>query len=99
MPTMPLHFPADHPAFEGHFPQRPIVPGVLLVAWAQAAMETHLGLQFDAMTEAKFHSTVSPTDALEVEFEGGEVAVRFEIRSTSRKVASGRFPLPACTAP
>ena len=94
MPMLPLPFAADHPVFAGHFPGQPILPGVLLLAWAQEAMETQLDLRFMALSEVKFHSPATPTDALELDYAVGETAVRFEIRSGSRKIASGRLPLP-----
>ncbi|MGP1628437.1 MAG: 3-hydroxyacyl-ACP dehydratase FabZ family protein [Giesbergeria sp.] len=94
MPVVPLPYSADHPVFAGHFPGQPIVPGVLLLDWAQAAIEAQLGHSVQALTEAKFHSPATPFDALELDFEVGTCAVRFEIRSAVRKIASGRFPLP-----
>ena len=98
MPVVPLPFAADHPVFSGHFPGRPIVPGVLLLDWAQAAIEAQLGQSVQALAEAKFHSPATPADVLELDFEVGVSAVRFEIRSAARKIASGRFPLPASAA-
>ena len=98
MPVVPLPFAADHPVFPGHFPGRPIVPGVLLLDWAQTAIEVQLGQSVQALAEAKFHSPTTPADVLELDFEVGVSAVRFEIRSTTRKIASGRFPLPPSTA-
>lgn len=98
MPVVPLPFAADHPAFPGHFPGTPIVPGVLLLDWAQTAIEAQLGLRFQALAEAKFHSPATPADVLELDFEVGVSAVRFDIRSAARKIASGRFPLPPSTA-
>ena len=94
MPVVPLLFAADHPVFAGHFPGHPIVPGVLLLDWAQSAIEAQLGLRVQALAEAKFHSPATPADVLELEFQVGVSAVRFEIRSAARKIASGRFPLP-----
>ena len=94
MPVVALPFAADHPVFAGHFPGQPIVPGVLLLDWAQAAIEAQLGQRFQALAEAKFHSPATPADALELDFEVGASAVRFEIRSAARRLASGRFPLP-----
>ena len=95
MPVIPLPFSANHPVFQGHFPGHPIVPGVLLLDWAQAAIEAHLGLQFQALAEAKFHSPATPADILELDFNVSPTAVRFEVRSAAaRKIASGRFPLP-----
>jgi len=98
MPVVPLPFAADHPAFPGHFPGHPIVPGVLLLDWAQTAIEAQLGHDLQALAEAKFHSPATPSDLLELDFEIGISAVRFEIRSAARKIASGRFPLPPSAA-
>lgn len=97
MPVVPLPFAADHPVFAGHFPNHPIVPGVLLLDWAQAAIEAELGEPVLALTEAKFHSPATPADVLELDFEIGISTVRFEIRSAARKIASGRLPLPSST--
>lgn len=94
MPVVALPFAPDHPVFEGHFPGHPIVPGVLLLDWAQSAIETHLGCRLPALAEAKFHSPATPADALEVDFEASPSAVRFEVRSSTRRIASGRFALP-----
>lgn len=33
-----VHVPADHPAFAGHFPGNPLLPGVALLAQAQEAL-------------------------------------------------------------
>lgn len=94
-----LPFVADHPVFAGHFPGHPIVPGVLLLDWALAAIEADLGQSLHALIEAKFHSPATPADALALEFHIGVASVRFEIYSAdARKIASGRFGLPAATA-
>ena len=39
----PLHIPADHPAFAGHFPGIPIVPGVVLLDEAIQAIAAEIG--------------------------------------------------------
>jgi 3-hydroxyacyl-[acyl-carrier-protein] dehydratase len=68
---------ANEPHFEGHFPARPVMPGVLIVeAMAQAAavlvVETLdlIGsdslVYFMSIESAKFRSTVTPGDALEL---------------------------------
>lgn len=95
MPVVPLPFAADHPVFAGHFPGHSVVPGVLLLDWTQAAIEAQLGQSVAALPEAKFHSPATPADDLELDFEVGISAVRFEIRSTERRIASGRFLLPS----
>lgn len=93
MPVVPLPFAVDHPVFPGHFPGHPIVPGVLLLDWAQAAIEAQLGRPVQALTEAKFHSPATPADRLELDFEISAYVVRFEIRCAARRIASGRFSL------
>lgn len=37
--SIALRVDPQHPAFAGHFPGRPIVPGVLLIDWALAALQ------------------------------------------------------------
>lgn len=93
MPTLALPIPADHPAFAGHFPGRPIVPGVVLLERAQAMVEAATGQLFGGVAMAKFLSPVGPGDALWLDFETSGQGVRFEIRTAGRKVASGRFTL------
>jgi len=81
-----LEIAKDHPAYEGHFPGRPLLPGVLLLAEAIAALEGH-GWSID---NAKFLLPVEPGTALtlvEEKLESG--AVRFEISSPRGVVATG----------
>lgn len=58
-----LEFPADHPAFAGHFPGAPIVPGVLLLDAALHALEA-AGLPPTGIASAKFLQPVAPAQAL-----------------------------------
>lgn len=86
-----LHIPPDHPAFAGHFPGAPIVPGVVLLDAAVHAMQRLLGRAGPCeIGAAKFLSPVGPgetlTIALDTTATGG---VRFEISSAGRKVATG----------
>jgi 3-hydroxymyristoyl/3-hydroxydecanoyl-(acyl carrier protein) dehydratase len=82
----------DDPAFEGHFPGRPILPGVALVAEAMAALERATGTEASDWTleNAKFASPVAPGTRLELTHrEEVPGRVRFEIRAGERMVASG----------
>ncbi|MFO1105504.1 MAG: 3-hydroxyacyl-ACP dehydratase FabZ [Amaricoccus sp.] len=68
---------ANEPHFEGHFPARPVMPGVLVIeAMAQAAAvlvirtldlidHDHL-VYFMSIDEAKFRQPVTPGDVLEL---------------------------------
>lgn len=88
-----LRVPADHPAFAGHFPGRPLVPGVLLLHLAQRAIETALATSVRGLAAVKFLSPALPGDPLLLEFSDGAPAVRFQIRSGTRPVAAGTFTL------
>jgi 3-hydroxymyristoyl/3-hydroxydecanoyl-(acyl carrier protein) dehydratase len=93
MPAIHLDIAADHPAFTGHFPHQPIVPGVVLLDHAQRAIEASTGSILVGLAVAKFHSPAVPGEVLTVEFEASAESVRFEIRTASRKVADGRFQI------
>jgi 3-hydroxymyristoyl/3-hydroxydecanoyl-(acyl carrier protein) dehydratase len=85
---------ADHPAFDGHFPGRPILPGVALVAEAMAALERATGTEARdwILESAKFASPVGPGARLAIAHRDGSArGVRFEIRCEGRLVASGSF--------
>lgn len=51
-----------HPLFEGHFPQRPVLPGVCQMHLVKALVERHTGRKLDCRTvrEMKFLSPVTP---------------------------------------
>lgn len=57
-----LHIPVDHPAFAGHFPGSPIVPGVVLLDLALHAIVQAQGFALDAyeLNSVKFLSPLSP---------------------------------------
>jgi 3-hydroxyacyl-[acyl-carrier-protein] dehydratase len=91
MPFVNIDIDANHPVFAGHFPGKPIVPGVMLLDRAQQAIEQASGLRMQGLAMAKFLSAAVPGDALVLEHDGSEGAVRFTIRCGERVVASGRF--------
>jgi 3-hydroxyacyl-[acyl-carrier-protein] dehydratase len=85
---------ADHPAFDGHFPGRPILPGVALVAEAMAALERSTGTEARdwILESAKFACPVAPGTRLAIiHRDESPRRVRFEIRSENGLVASGSF--------
>ncbi|KAK44942.1 beta-hydroxyacyl-ACP dehydratase [Caballeronia jiangsuensis] len=84
--------PPEHPALAGHFPGRPIVPGVVLLDHALDAIGSALGKNFGAcrIESAKFLSPAVPGEALDITFEtSASGAIRFTIRAGVRAVASG----------
>ena len=90
--------PADHPAFPGHFPNRPIVPGVVLLDQAILFAENLLGKQVDLwqIGNAKFLSPVGPAETLVFSLQATpRGAIAFTVKSGERDVASGSLTPPA----
>jgi 3-hydroxymyristoyl/3-hydroxydecanoyl-(acyl carrier protein) dehydratase len=87
----PLPFEPDHPAFAGHFPGNPIIPGVQLLDRAQHLIETRHGISLCGIQAAKFLSPAKPEDRLELEYQVEENRVPFEIHCGERKISSGIF--------
>jgi 3-hydroxymyristoyl/3-hydroxydecanoyl-(acyl carrier protein) dehydratase len=81
-----LRFPAAHPAFPGHFPGSPMVPGALLLAAALDALG--LGGAGARIASAKFLSPVGPDEPVEVLRVG---AGRLELRVGDRLVATAQL--------
>lgn len=78
-----LSFPASHPAFAGHFPGAPMVPGALLIAAALEALG--LGGAGTVIASAKFLHPVTPDAQVAVRRIG---ATRIELSVAGRLVAS-----------
>jgi 3-hydroxyacyl-[acyl-carrier-protein] dehydratase len=92
--------PLDHPAFAGHFPDFPVLPGALLLDELLQRIGAARALDLTAwqVTSAKFLGSVRPGDALLIEHEAGPDQIRFSIRCAERTVLSGslsRLPDPA----
>ncbi|MDF3034972.1 MAG: acyl-coenzyme synthetase/AMP-(fatty) acid ligase-like protein [Paucimonas sp.] len=99
-PSLDLVIPADHPAFAGHFPGMPIVPGVVLLDAAMNAIATATGLNLGAcrLDAAKFLNPAGPGTALRVEYECREDgAIRFDILSADSRIATAS--LRSCIKP
>ena len=87
-----LVIPTDHPAYAGHFPGRPVLPGVVLLDATLRALE--LAGRGDSgrweINSAKFLSAVRPAEELTLQHETlPNGSVRFAIRTPDRAVASG----------
>lgn len=88
---LPLPIPADHPAYAGHFPGQPILPGVVLLdAALHALARLQGGTAAGQIKSAKFLRPVMPGEPLTLHYTllpGGDF--RFEIRSAAHAVANG----------
>ncbi len=84
--------PLDHPAFAGHFPGTPILPGVVLLDTALQAISEASSIALDRceISSVKFLSPANPGDALMIQHEiSASGTIRFDIMAGPRKIATG----------
>ena len=87
--------------FEGHFPGRPVMPGVLIIETiSQAAMAllNRKDLKLSQVLKIKFKTTIEPPCSISVpvsisEYESGGYLVRGEILKDGVSSASGELVL------
>ena len=105
-----LEVPGDHPAFAGHFPKFPVLPGAVLLDLALPIIERERGIDLSQwqIASVKFLDVVRPGDVLGLQHDackGG--LIRFTVRVADRTVASGSLssaapasaPRPAAVPP
>lgn len=98
MKSVPVHIDAGHPALAGHFPSRPVMPGVVLLDESLRAIVTTFGIDDETLAAAiwkigvaKFLSPIGPGESLRVDIEltsgvSNADEVRREARATSYAV-------------
>lgn len=80
----------SHPCLPGHFPGRPLVPGVVVLDHVLAAIEdAHGPLGALRLPQVKFASPLLPGQAARIELEGAEPRWRFRVLRGEVLVASG----------
>jgi 3-hydroxymyristoyl/3-hydroxydecanoyl-(acyl carrier protein) dehydratase len=87
-----LHIAADHPAFAGHFPAFPVLPGAILLDEMLHAVELARAIDLKGwrIGSAKFIGAVRPGEQLVIEHEVFAAGlIHFTIRAENRKVAHG----------
>jgi 3-hydroxymyristoyl/3-hydroxydecanoyl-(acyl carrier protein) dehydratase len=92
---LPLAIDADHPAFAGHFPDFPVVPGAVLMDEALHAIAAVHGTS-RRIAWAKFLRPVRPGDRLRLTYTvAPDGTIRFEIVANAQTAAAGSLPPPA----
>jgi 3-hydroxyacyl-[acyl-carrier-protein] dehydratase len=104
MTSMRVQIAADHPAFAGHFPGRPLLPGVVLLAEVLEAALADPELArvigpAPSLSTVKFLAPLGPGAALTIRFESTSGALRFEVFEEARVAASGAFQRSVAAAP
>jgi 3-hydroxymyristoyl/3-hydroxydecanoyl-(acyl carrier protein) dehydratase len=86
-----LRIAADHPSLPGHFPGRPIVPGVVLLDQAIAAAESWLEqpLRIASLQQAKFTRPLLPEETATLALTLKDRELRFEIQRADDRIAQG----------
>ena len=93
--TRPLCIAPDHPALPGHFPGRPIVPGVVLLEAVLDAASGLLGREppVAELSHAKFLAPLLPGEHAEITLECEGAALRFRVVRAGQVLAQGHFVL------
>jgi 3-hydroxyacyl-[acyl-carrier-protein] dehydratase len=86
---------SGHPSLAGHFPGRPIVPGVVLLDCVLREAQQWLGrpLQVSGLSQAKFTAPLLPQERarMQLRLDGGEL--RFRIARDGTLIAQGALTL------
>lgn len=89
---MQFIIPADHPSLPGHFPGRPIVPGVVLLDRVIEAIEADHGpLPPLRLPQVKFLKPLLPGETATVELAGEAPRWRFRVLRDQELLASGEI--------
>lgn len=89
--------PADHPALPGHFPGRPVVPGVVVLDHVLAAIEQAQGTDLGPLRlpQVKFVRPLLPGETARIELDAlapaadGAPRWRFRVLCGDAPVATG----------
>lgn len=84
-----LCFPPDHPSFPGHFPDHPLVPGVLVLECVAQALRDWRNQRLARVREAKFLAPLYPEETAELELMDRSGQIRFEMRRGGKVLARG----------
>jgi 3-hydroxyacyl-[acyl-carrier-protein] dehydratase len=97
---MRFTIPLDHPSLPGHFPDRPIVPGVVLLDRVLDALESETGrLGALRLPQVKFLQPLLPGEEASVELVRAADAPRWRFRVLRGDTVLARGEIAADGAP
>lgn len=95
MATFSLRVPADHPSLPGHFPGRPVVPGVLILEHVAAQARGLLGAPHGPrrIPQVKFVAPLLPEQdaSIELQAEPAQQRIRFRVFRDGQLLAAGEL--------
>lgn len=92
-----LSFPSDSDVFRGHFPNMPVLPGVVQIDWVMrlAAQCFRIAQPLPADFQVKFSRVIMPDMALTLilEIDPAHQRLTFEYRAGEQIMSSGRVKI------
>lgn len=88
-----LQIPDDLVFLQGHFPDNPIVPGVVLTQWAIDEAVSLFGRprRVEALSSVKFHHVLQPGDEVHLTLTDNPAGTQFSYTWGDTRYASGKI--------
>lgn len=88
--------PATHPSLPGHFPEQPIVPGVVILdEIVSAVAEWQPQSRVAVISSVKFRAALNPEEPFHISLHLVDAAVEFSCHAGIRILVQGRLLLAA----
>jgi 3-hydroxyacyl-[acyl-carrier-protein] dehydratase len=90
---MQFTIPADHPCLPGHFPGRPLVPGVVILEQVLLAISRQCEVPLTALRlpQVKFMASLLPGQTATIELEGAAPRWRFKVLHEAQLLVRGEL--------
>lgn len=95
--NLKIEIPESIIYFKGHFPNYPLLPGVVQIHWAETFGKHYfpeLG-RFSCLEKIKFHAAIRPNEmvVLQLTYQPEKKSLLFSYNSAEKKYSSGRILL------